>query len=106
MLQMVVKNQEQFEFIRPLFGSASEYRLFRKHFALEPNAKIVRTDLSVDDAIPGSQRDGARYRIFHEVFADGATVEQINSHAREISTNAEIDADLFIALFRGFIKLG
>jgi hypothetical protein len=102
---MIVRSQEQFDFIKPLFHRASNYRLFSRYFRFAPELSVTLTGESLESVLPNSGVGSARRRIFEVVFQDNVKAEDVNRLARELSPNAEQDADLFIAAFNGYVRI-
>ncbi len=102
----VISSHEEWSSLMARAEAPQNYNEFLGASRFEPGS-VVRlvTGVSLDQVIPLSAKGGDRRRIFEEAFRDGLTVREINSRARSISSNARPDADIFIALNKGYAKL-
>ena len=67
-------------------------------------SKIYRTGLSVNEVLLKTKMGpGHRRKIFEEYLRDGRTVKEVNDDTRTMKAGR--DYDIFIGLFRGFIRL-
>lgn len=99
----VIRTQQQWEAVKGRYRNASDYRSFRRDFTFDPAARLTRTSLSIREALPRAREGGARWRIFEQI-GSSMTVDELNRAAAQFE-NAEWDADVFIALYTGFMKL-
>ena len=101
-----ISSQEEFEAIKGQFNSSSDYRNFSRRYHFNPKSRIERTGMHIDEALTsGSKPSTHGRRAIFEAMNSGVLVSLFNSSARHISRDATDDADIFIALYRGFIRL-
>lgn len=102
----VISSQEEWTRLMAGADAPQNYDKFLRASRFEPGSRVrLISGTSLDQVIPLSEKGGDRRRIFEEAFVDGLTVREINSRARSISSNARPDADIFIALNKGYAKL-
>ena len=89
----------------------AHYRDFLRTSRFEPSSTLhLVKGVPLEQVLPLAKKDGARRRIFEEAFGDGLTVREINSRARIVASEVgdsrpPTDADIFIAMKRGFATL-
>ncbi|MBU06019.1 MAG: hypothetical protein CL877_08755 [Dehalococcoidales bacterium] len=104
-----INSQQDFENVKPQFKNASAYKKFLVSYNFNPKLRIRLTGIPIEEAIPISQK--TRRKIFEKMQnMDGSLVSLVNSAAQTISkrggeTRATPDADIFIAVHKGFIEL-
>jgi hypothetical protein len=100
----IISSQKEFGAIKPKFPSASEpnFRKFKKNYSINPDSKIELTGMPRDQAL--RNKSGDRWEIFGEL-RPGVTVAEFFQSAKKITSRAERDHDMFIALHKGFIRL-
>ncbi len=102
--KQIVRNQQDWETIRCRFPNASDYRRFRSEYFFDPTAKLRKTGVPLEGVLRRpTQSSGARWKIFESI-ANGMSVEEVFQLAQAYP-GAELDADVFIALHKGFLKL-
>jgi hypothetical protein len=99
---MIIRTQSEWESVRGRFSSASAYRSFIREFTFDPNSRLTATGRAIRDALPRAREGGPRWKIFESI-RSGMTVAELNQVARSFR-HSEHDADLFIALFKGFVR--
>jgi len=106
-----INSQQDFEKIKPQFETANSYKEFSKDYHFNPKLRIALTGMPVEEAVPKSKPGSPRRKIFEEMknSYDGAPVGLVNSMTKNITENssskATKDADIFIAVYNGFIRL-
>jgi uracil-DNA glycosylase len=100
----IISSHKEFGAIKPKFPSASEpnFRKFKKNYSINPDSKIELTGMPRDQAL--RNKSGDRWDIFGEL-RPGVTVAEFFQSAKKITSRAERDHDMFIALHKGFIRL-
>ena len=105
----VISTQSDWERIRDEFERSSDYREFSKRYSFNPSSRVKLTGMTIRDALPRAEVGKPRWQIFEKAIRDGVSVEQVNQQARAVCQRtggkAEVDGDLFIALFRGYAEL-
>jgi len=105
----VLSTQDEWESVRPRFRNASAYRKFAADYAFNPRSRISRSGKATDVVLPKAKPGGWRWKIFEQAMSEGSTVQQVNERAQAICKDAsgkpQRDADLFIALFNGYVSL-
>ncbi len=99
----VIGTQQQWEAVKDRFRNASAYREFRREYSFDPSARLTRTSLPIRQALPRAHEGGARWSIFEQM-TTGITVADVNQ-AASLFDNAERDADIFTALYTGYVHL-
>ena len=99
-----ISSQEEFVAIKPNFPSASDpnFRKFKKNYFFNSESRIELTGAPREQVL--RDKSGDRWDIFGE-FRDGKTVAEFFQAAKEITSRAERDHDMFIALRKGYIRL-
>ena len=94
----------EFDDLKLKFPSASEhdFRKFKKNHSIDTNSKIEFTGMPIEQAL--RDKSGNRWDIFGE-FRDGRTVAEFFQAAKKITSRAERDHDMFIALHKGYVRL-
>ena len=108
MARSVISTQEDWRAVRDRFPRASDDQKFVKEFEFDLTSVVRRTDVTVRDALPSASTTGSRWAIFERAITDGATVEEVNRRAREVSSPSSMptrDADVFNALRAGYAVL-
>lgn len=100
--RQAIGTQAEWEAVKGRFRNASDHRDFRAEYFFDPRAMLERTSLQVDQVLRTSTAGGSRWMIF-ESMTGNMTVDEINALARHYR-NSERDADIFIALHRGFLR--
>src|SRR4051794_39508620 len=98
MARRLISTQDDWDAVRARFPKASDDRNFTKEFAFDPTSVLRLTSRSVRDVLPNASTDGSRWAIFEQAITDGATVEDVNRRAREVSLPSSLpsrDADIF-----------
>ena len=72
------------------------------HF--DPESYIEAIGMPIRQALPKAKPGGDRWRIFETVH-NGLRVETFNEKAKRCSPYAVWDEDLYISLYRGFVRL-
>lgn len=98
-----ISTQEEWSRVRSQFSSASDYRDFSARYSFAETSRIRRTGLSIEQVL----RQGTRNRreVFEKCLLDGRRVKDVNECAKGLRLGAEWDADIFFALFKGYIIL-
>jgi hypothetical protein len=99
-----ISSQEDFDAVKPQFDNSSQYEKFKERFHFDPASYIEMTGMPMSQALPRAKRGGDRWRIF-EAVRSGLKVKTFNEKAKRLSPYAVWDADLFIMLYRGFVRL-
>ncbi len=97
-----ISSQKEFASIKSKFNSASDFRAFKKDYFFDPASRVELTGMQRTQTL--RKKSGARWDIFG-VFRTGMTIAEFNRSAKQVSSGAERDADVFIALYKGFICL-
>lgn len=108
MARSVISTQEDWRAVRDRFPRASDDQKFVKEFEFDQTSVVRRTDVTVRDALPNASTTGSRWAIFERAITDGATVDEVNRRAREVSSPSSMptrDADVFNALRSGYAVL-
>jgi hypothetical protein len=101
-LQLISK-QAHWIFVKGQFGNANDYDSFKKTYSFDPNSRIARTGISLDEVLkPHAEK---RREIFEKCLLDGLTVQEVNDQAREMKLGAKLDADIFVGLYKDYIRL-
>ncbi|MBK18790.1 MAG: hypothetical protein CMM52_08125 [Rhodospirillaceae bacterium] len=104
-IMKIVRSQQDFDLLKPKFPRPNDYRNFTQAgYYFDPNGVLEKGTLSIQDALPKAKPSGPRWRTF-EAMESGITVEGFNQKAKEMRLGAEWDADIFIAVHRGFRRL-
>ncbi len=98
----MIGSQNEFAAIKPNFNKASDWRAFIKIYSFTPTSKIELTGMLREQAL--RDQSGDRWDIFGE-FRTGMTVTECYDSAKQITSNARRDADVFIALYNGYVRL-
>ena len=100
----MISSQNKFAAIKPEFNSASDnnFREFKMKYHINPSSKCELTGMPKDQVL--RKKHGDRWNIFGK-FKTGETVEEFYQSAKQVTRRAERDHDMFIALYKGFIRL-
>lgn len=96
-------DQDDWLRVQSQFSSASKYRDFSARYCFAENSRIRRAGLSLDQVLRA--RTKKRREIFEKCPLDGRLVREVNECAKGLKLGAEWDADIFFALFKGYILL-
>ena len=99
-----ISSQEDFDAVKPQFDNSSQYGKFKERFHFDPTSYIEKTGMPIHQALPRAKPGGNRWRIF-EAANSGLRVETFNEKAKRRSPYAVWDEDLYICLYRGFVRL-
>lgn len=108
MAKTVISTQQDWRAVRDRFPRASDDGKFVNEFEFDQTSVVRRTDVTVRDALPNASTTGSRWAIFERAITDGATVDEVNRRAREVSSPSSMptrDADVFNALRSGYAVL-
>ena len=100
---LIIDNQLKWDAAKLFFSSSSMYRTFSKHFYFKENLLIERTGIDIKIALPKSSPSGSRWYIFEKILINDNSIQQINIDTRQYG--GEKDADIFIGLYKNFIRL-
>jgi hypothetical protein len=98
----IISTQAQFDAAAKPFQRGM-YREFLRVFSFDPQTPIARTGRTPEEC--GVRLGTLRYKIFQDALQDATTIEQAFRDAKRVTRSAERDADVFIALKIGFIRL-
>jgi hypothetical protein len=103
-MKQMISSQNKFAVIKPEFNSAggNNFREFKMKYHINPDSKIELTGMPRDQVL--RKKHGDRWEIFGK-FKTGETVEEFYQSAKQVTRRAERDHDMFIALYKGFIRL-
>jgi len=99
-----ISSQEDFDAVKSQFNNSSQHRGFKERFHFDPTSYIEMTGMPIHQALPRAKPGGDRWRIF-EAANSGLRVEIFNEKAKRRSPYAVWDEDLYICLYRGFVRL-
>ena len=100
---LIIDNQIKWEGAKIFFSSSSMYRNFSKYFSFKDSLLIERTGIDISVALPKISPSGKRWYIFEKILIDNNFVQQINKDAKQYG--GEKDADIFIGLYKNYIRL-
>lgn len=105
----IISTQDDWQRVRERFTRSSDYRAFSERFEFNPASTVRLTGLPISKALPRARPGGPRWTIFEKAIVDGASVERVNELAQRVGRQTggrpEPDADIFIALFKGYAQL-
>lgn len=90
MARTMISTQEDWAALRDRFPRASDDREFLNEFEFDQTSVIRRTDVTVRDALPNASTTGSRWAVFERAITDGATVDEVNRRARQVSSPSSI----------------
>jgi hypothetical protein len=102
----IISTQQQWEEARPASGGDKSMRAFLRKFGFDPNARIELAAGKARNEEFKPRNGTIRRDIFEQCLIPGSSVQEINKTARMIGgTSVRMDADLFIGLFVGHVRL-
>ena len=100
-MQTKISSQKEFDSIKSKFAYG-EYRGFIESYRFNEWCRLKRTRLGIDVAWPGEMTKRTQIMAGMQT---GLTVGLLNGQAQAISNGAKKDADIFMALKKGYIEL-
>ena len=100
-MQTIISSQKEFDSIKSKFAYG-EYREFRESYRFNERCRLKRTRLGIDEAWPGKMTKRKKIMAGMQT---GLTVGLMNGNPKAISNGAKKDADIFMALKKGYIEL-
>jgi transcriptional regulator with XRE-family HTH domain len=100
----IIRTQREWEEARPASGGDEAMRAFLREFGFDPAARIEFAG-KIDET-PKPKAGSIRRMIFDQCLVSGSSVEEVNRCAKNLGkASVRMDADLFIGLFAGYVRL-
>ncbi len=97
-----ISTQAHFDAVAEKF-TRGQYREFKRMFSFDGQSQLERTGRTLADC--KVRPSGDRGTIFIQALSDCVSIAEANRRAKSISKWAERDADVFMGLKTGFIRL-